>query len=86
MITTDRAVLEACVELSRDSGGCTVHDLGDYLSIPNADAEVALVRLKRRGLFLRARMHSRQDTRPHYVYYLTQRGKEQLQPPGPCRV
>ena len=78
MTTTDKVLLAACSELSRGSEGCTVHDLGDYLAIPAADAELALGRLKRRGFALCARMHFTAESRPHSVYYLTQRGLEQL--------
>ncbi len=77
MITSDSFLLAACSRISQHSQGCTVRDLVDFLAIPPADAEVALVRLKRLGFALQARMHS-QYTQPHVVYYLTQRGLEQL--------
>ena len=77
MITSDNFLLAACSRISQNSRGLTVRDLGEFLAIPPADAEVALVRLKRLGFALQARMHS-QDTQPQVVYYLTQRGLEQL--------
>ena len=78
MITSDSFLLAACSRISQHSHGCTVGDLVDLLAIPPADAEVGLVRLKRRGFALQARMHSTPDTQPQYVYFLTQRGLEQL--------
>lgn len=42
-------------------------DLEEFLAIPAADAEVALVRLKQLGFALQARMHF-QGTQPHVVY------------------
>ena len=77
MITSDNFLLAACSRISQHSQGCTVRDLVEFLAIPAADAEVALVRLKRLGFALQARMHS-QNSQPHVVYYLTQRGLEQL--------
>lgn len=77
MITSDSFLLAACSRITQNSPGLTVGDLEEFLAIPAADAEVALVRLKRRGFALQARMHSH-DTQPHIVYYLTQRGLEQL--------
>ena len=78
MITSDNFLLAACSRLSQHTQGCTVRDLVVFLAIPPADAEVALVRLKRLGFALQARMHSTHNTQPHDVYYLTQRGLEHL--------
>ena len=77
MITSDSFLLAACSRISQHSQGCTVRDLEEFLAIPAADAEVALIRLKRLGFALQTRMHSK-DTQPHVVYYLTQRGLKQL--------